>query len=240
MTDLWPLVRLFGLSLGMAFTGALMPGPMLAVTALHTHRRGWTAGPLVVLGHAVLELALIVVAVLGFGEYLKHWTVVGGLGVGGGIVLAVMGVGMLAASRTVELTDPAAQPEAEGGAAGPGFHRGALVAGVWSSLINPYWSIWWLFIGLWLVAEHAPTFGVGLAVFYAGHVLADLIWYTFVSVSFAKGKAYLSRRAFRGLVLVGGALLVLMAVHFGWSGAKTLYTREYEAPAVEGAVTPPR
>ena len=230
MSDLWPLVRLFFLSLGMAFTGALMPGPMLVVTAVHAHRRGWTAGPLVVLGHGTLEIALILAVILGLGPYMERPTLVGILGLGGGIVLAVMGGGMLLASRTVELTDPAAAGQS---AARTGFHRGAFVAGIWSSLINPYWSIWWLSAGLALVTQYAPEFGVGLAVFFVGHILADLIWFTFVSVSFSKGKAYISRRAFRRLVLLGGLVLVVFALLFGYFGAKTLHTGEYRAAVGE-------
>jgi threonine/homoserine/homoserine lactone efflux protein len=38
------------------FSGAMMPGPMLGVTIDGSLKKGYSAGPLVVLGHGILEL----------------------------------------------------------------------------------------------------------------------------------------------------------------------------------------
>ena len=73
----------------------------------------------------------------------------------------------------------------------------------------------------------------GLAVFFVGHMLADLTWYTVVSVSIAKGRKLVSKRAFRGLVLAGGLLLAVLAVRFGYFGVKTLYEGRYAEPEME-------
>jgi len=228
----WNLARIFAFSLGIAFSGALMPGPMLVVVAAQSHRRGWTAGPLVVLGHGALELALVAAAVTGLGAYLREPPagLVVVLAFAGGAVLGVMGVGMLRAAPKVELRDPAAAAGAPG-PAGAGA-RGAVLAGVWSSLVNPYWSVWWLCAGLGLVAWSGRAGAAGLAAFFAGHILADLIWYTFVSLSFANGSALMSPRVFRALVVAGAVLLLYMAAAFAYLGARTLATGVYEAPSV--------
>ena len=53
------LLYIFGGSFLVALTGAMMPGPVLTVTISESSRRGAWAGPLLMIGHALLELALI-------------------------------------------------------------------------------------------------------------------------------------------------------------------------------------
>ena len=52
------LLAIFTTAFVVGFSGAMMPGPLLTVTIGESARRGFSAGPLLVLGHAVLELAL--------------------------------------------------------------------------------------------------------------------------------------------------------------------------------------
>ena len=58
---------LFGSAFVVALSGALMPGPLLAVTLGHSPRYGWIFGPLAILGHGILELGLISIIFLGAG-----------------------------------------------------------------------------------------------------------------------------------------------------------------------------
>ncbi|MEA1895812.1 MAG: LysE family translocator, partial [Euryarchaeota archaeon] len=44
----------FGFVIGL--TGAIVPGPMLFATIDASLRRGWIAGPEIVLGHALVEV----------------------------------------------------------------------------------------------------------------------------------------------------------------------------------------
>ena len=58
------LLTIFGSSFVIALSGALMPGPVLTVTVSESARRGAKAGPLMIFGHGILELALVL-ALLG-------------------------------------------------------------------------------------------------------------------------------------------------------------------------------
>lgn len=51
------------------FSGAMMPGPMLGVTISGSLKRGWIAGPLVVLGHGILELMLVIAMISGLKDF---------------------------------------------------------------------------------------------------------------------------------------------------------------------------
>jgi len=55
--DLWILAGVPITSFVVALSGALMPGPLLTVTVGEATRRGFWAGPLIILGHGILEMA---------------------------------------------------------------------------------------------------------------------------------------------------------------------------------------
>jgi len=60
-----------------------------------------------------------------------------------------------------------------------------VVSGVLMSVANPYWIIWWATIGLGYIL-YSWRFGLwGVAFFFAGHILADLAWYTVVAAAVA-------------------------------------------------------
>jgi hypothetical protein len=97
------LALIFGSSFIIALSGALMPGPVLAVTITEASRIGLRAGPLIMLGHALLELALFSLLVLGFVHFINHPVVLGVVGVAGGAILLWMSCGMLKSLRTLDL-----------------------------------------------------------------------------------------------------------------------------------------
>ena len=66
------LILIFTSSFVIALSGALMPGPLLTVTISESTRRGAVAGPLMILGHGILELALILALLAGLAPILKR------------------------------------------------------------------------------------------------------------------------------------------------------------------------
>ena len=88
------LVAIFSTAFVVGLSGAMMPGPLLTLTIGESARRGFAAGPLVVLGHALLEGALVVALVLGLASLLGAPAVGRSIAVVGGVFLIYLGWGM--------------------------------------------------------------------------------------------------------------------------------------------------
>ena len=167
-----------------ALSGAMMPGPLLAVTMRESLKRGWLAGPMIVLGHAILEILLVAAVALGLAAFLLEPAVAIGIGLLGGLVLGWMGQGMIRQARRTSLRAEEA----------PASSMHPVLAGIVVSLSNPYWIIWWVTIGMAYIGTGLRFGLAGVGAFFAGHILADLAWYTFVSVGVAGGRRLMPDR----------------------------------------------
>ena len=205
-------------------SGALMPGPLLAVAVRDSARRGFMAAPLLVLGHGILEAALVALILLGLAEWLKGEVATAVISLAGGAVLLWMAVGMARELRTLKA--PGAEAAVGNGidgaraeAAGPGR---SVLDGIVVSVSNPYWSFWWATIGLAYLVVARSLGPAGIAAFFAGHILSDFAWYMAVGFAVCMGRGRLSDRFYRGVVGCCAACLVFFALWFGYRGLTTL------------------
>lgn len=188
-------------------SGAVMPGPVLAVTITHAARQGFKAGPLITLGHALLEGALLIALVAGLGPLLTRPTISGSIAGVGAVILLWMGAGMLRSLPGLKL-------DLEAGAV---TSAGPIRDGVLLSLANPYWFLWWATVGLSLTAM-AMASGLGwwgLLLFWLGHTGSDLAWYSLVSAVVSKGRRFITDKVHRVVVGVCAVFLLGFAVYFG-------------------------
>ncbi len=208
-------------------SGAMMPGPVLTVTIgetaarlrggvpgenFRTRTRGALAGPLIVLGHGILEILLVMGVVLGLGKLLIVGPVIGTIALLGGAVLLWMAWGMLRSVGSLSLQGTTAGED----------RRHPVLAGILTTLCNPYWIIWWATIGLSYIALSLRLGLTGLISFYIGHILSDLLWYGSVSLTLALGRRLLTDRTYRGLVTACAVLLLGFGLYFGYAGVRYL------------------
>ncbi|MBN1547950.1 MAG: LysE family transporter [Syntrophaceae bacterium] len=206
------LMAIFSSSFVIALSGALMPGPLLTMTVSESTRRGATAGPLLILGHGLLELALVIALMMGMAPFLKRDDVFVVIALVGGVILFWMAVSMFRSLPTLRL-------ELEASA---GKSQNLIIAGILFSLANPYWTIWWASIGLGYIMS-SLKFGIpGILAFFTGHILADLAWYCLISFSVAKGRRFFSDTSYRWLIGLCASFLFLFAIYFFYSGIEKL------------------
>ncbi len=211
------LAFLFFSAFVIGLSGALMPGPVLFVTIRHSAGRGRAVGPLIVAGHAMVEVPLVLAVVFGLGGLLARPVFTGLVGVAGGALLLGLGAQMLRSLPGLHLPGPT---EAEGqGSLGA---AGLIGAGAATSVANPYFTLWWATVGMRFLAEATVHGALGYAAFYAGHVLSDLGWYSAVAEGVHRGRRILSDRGYRRLVGACALLLVGFALYFGIDGAVRL------------------
>ncbi|MFW6107129.1 MAG: LysE family transporter, partial [bacterium] len=207
---------IFASAFVIGLSGAMMPGPLLTTCVGTSLEQGfWAGGPLLVLGHAALELALLALVLAGLGPVLSRRKVGAGIGLVGGAVLLWMAGGMLALAVS--------GPEAPAGGEAGALWSNPVVAGAAVSLANPYWSLWWATIGLKYVALSRQAGAGGLACFYCGHQLSDAAWYVFVAGAVALGRRAIAGAAYAWLLGACGAVLLGFGLAFVAGGARTLW-----------------
>lgn len=208
------MAAIFGASFTLALSGALMPGPLFTITISESARRGFVAGPLLMVGHALLEAVLVVAVMQGLGAYLKLPPVIGVIALLGGSFLLYMGADMVRSAGKLSLQSDAGEL-----AAPPARHP--VLIGIFASLSNPYWTLWWATIGLGYLVTAMKTGPPGVVAFFLGHISADFAWYSLVSLGVSRGKTFLQDSGYRGLIRVCGVFLVLFG---GWF---LLYAKNY-------------
>jgi threonine/homoserine/homoserine lactone efflux protein len=206
-------ITIFCTSFVIALSGAMMPGPLLTATISETSRQGFKAGPLLILGHGILELILVLALILGLAPLIQRQEVFIVTAFAGAIILVWMAVGMLRTLHSLHM-------DWEKKSAGSNH---LIMSGILWSIANPYWTIWWASIGLGYIL-YSQKFGIlGVFVFFLGHIMADLTWYAIVSLAVDRGRHFLTDRLYRGVIRICASFLIVFACYFAYAGFHKIF-----------------
>jgi threonine/homoserine/homoserine lactone efflux protein len=151
-----------------SLSGVMMPGPMFAVALAKSYKSPW-AGVHISLGHAVIEVPLILLIYFGLAQFFQDIRVQLVLGVLGGGMIIWMGVGLFRTRRELARQ-------------GKDTTYNAFTAGIIMSGLNPFFLVWWVTVGSLLLMNFLGAVGSwGLILFIVVHWLCDLVWLSFVS-----------------------------------------------------------
>lgn len=211
------MAEVFLQSLLIGYSGAVMPGSLLTYTLDKSIKTGARAGIMISIGHALLELVLVILMFMGIGRYLGTAAAQIAIGILGGLVLVLFGTGMI---RDIHKGNISIDFKADS----DGKYGNILIGSALISASNPYFIVWWAAVGLGLLMNAYNSFGLaGIALFYTGHILSDITWYCFISALISKTRSFISLKVYKIIIVILGVFLVGFGLSFIFSSVKTVY-----------------
>ncbi len=181
-----------------SLSGVMMPGPMFTVTIAKSLKSPW-AGVLVSLGHAVIEVPLILLVYFGLANFFQNEIVKLVLSVLGGGMIVWMGIDLFRARRKLAKE-------------GKDTSYNAFVAGILMSGLNPFFLVWWATVGSLLLMSFIAAVGTwGMPFFIIVHWLCDLVWLSLVSYTIYKTHKFWGEKVQEWIFIV----LSLALLYFG-------------------------
>lgn len=211
------MVSVFLQSLLIGYSGAMMPGSLLTYTIEKSIKSGAKSGPLISAGHSLLELVIVILIFAGAGRLLGTETAQTVIGIAGGLVLNFMGVSMVRDAVLDRITINVGEQSRHG-------KGGMVAAGAVISASNPYFLFWWAVIGLGLILSAYKAFGIpGIVLFYLGHILADISWYSFISFVISRTRSFISIKIYKFVIISLGLCLCGFGISFIAGSLKHLH-----------------
>jgi len=181
-----------------SLSGVMMPGPMFTVTLAKSLKSPW-AGVMVSLGHAVVEVPLILLVYFGLVDFFQNDIVKLVLSVLGGGMILWMGFDLFRARRKIARE-------------GRDTSYNAFVAGILMSALNPFFLVWWVTVGSLLLVTFVDAVGTwGLPFFILVHWLCDLVWLSIVSLVIYRTHSFWGEKVQEWVFIV----LSLALLYFG-------------------------
>jgi threonine/homoserine/homoserine lactone efflux protein len=190
---------LLSLGLVVGFSGAIIPGPLLAFTVFDTSRKKKITGPRIILGHAIWESLIILIILLGFGGLITQNILA--IYILGGVALAAIGISMIR-SKGEEISMEKSKVNS------------SFIGGIFYTAFNPTQPLWWATGGLALLLTGLEMMSIiGVLVVTAGHWLADLIYYSFVSFAVKRNEQHIVPHQ-KAIAIVLGVFMMLLGTYF--------------------------
>jgi threonine/homoserine/homoserine lactone efflux protein len=227
-----------------ALTGAMSPGPLLTYTiikSIKTKSHAWLMGVWIIIGHAILELSLILVLLWGLSTFLRNAIVLKIIGVLGGSLLIFFGISVildvknnriptdfLSNMQNIPVTESTLQISSSTESYGTSIEskkdlkmaiENPVLGGILVSMSNPYWWFWWAAVGFAFMNAYNISFTnpAGLIAFFIGHEFGDLSWYLIVSIIVALGKNALNKKIYYILLVLCGIFMIAFGIYLGIS-----------------------
>jgi threonine/homoserine/homoserine lactone efflux protein len=164
-----------------------------------------------------VELAIVLLITLGMGALLARPGVQTVVALAGAALLAWMGGSLLWAV----LRDRVHLPRQDERADALPF-RQMIVVGVLATITNPFWYAWWLTVAVGYLAQARALSLFAVLAFYLGHISADYLWDTVLSMVVGGGRRWMTDGVYRALIVICGGFLLYLAWGFLSQGFKAL------------------
>ncbi|MFB0503097.1 MAG: LysE family transporter [Candidatus Bathyarchaeia archaeon] len=187
-------------------SGALAPGPLFFMTVSQGARSGVKSGLTFSVAHTLIEFTLVMLLALGLLTVASEPSVRFYIGFAGGIVLVAFGAMQIRDSFRTKLGETKAK---ESGT------RKLFVMGLAFTGLNPFFIIWWLMPGAYLILLSLDFASLaGVVLMFICHIWMDYVWLTSVAHFAKKGMSVVGFRWYRAMMAVFGAILIYFGLTF--------------------------
>lgn len=212
------MIEILLFSFLLALTGALAPGPLLTFTIYKSVKseKGYLKGFFIILGHATLELALIFLLLLGISIFFQNILILTIIGLVGGLFLVIFGVLVI---RDVYKNPFKFDFQSIDESDIKGFKGNSFIGGIIVSLANPFWTIWWVVIGLSFMINFGINFQnpFRILLFFVGHELGDLAFYVPLSIFVYLGGKSLNPKLFKYVLIGCGIFMIFFGIFLAFN-----------------------
>lgn len=206
---------LLSIGFGVGLSGAIAPGPLFTATIKDTLKYGPLSGPMICIGHLMIEIPIIIGLALGVSYVINIPIVRALIGIIGGVGLFYLGVQILKERNKFEKISETSIQNID--VKKRKLKRDLiqpLKNGFIFTVLNPSIFIWWSTIGNSLVMRGLAIGFIGVFLLFIGHWFADVSWYSFLSFSVSKGKKFISAKVYEVILFACGIFLILLGVFF--------------------------
>ncbi|MHA1271210.1 MAG: LysE family transporter [Candidatus Helarchaeota archaeon] len=203
------LIQIFFLSFIYGLSGALTPGPVLTGVIVDTPKSGWKTGPFYIIGHSMLESLVVLASFFGLSLILNLPPVFITVSIGGSIVLFILAFLLIKDIKNVSITEIINKANEK-------KSRNTIFAGIYLSISNPFWIIWWATAGLaHMNSLNIFYFGaIGAVIYFLGHISGDFSWYTFISSMLFLGKNFITDRIYKIILICCASFFIYFGIKF--------------------------
>lgn len=217
------LIKALILGFTVGISAAIIPGPMMFATIGASFKNGWRAGSSIFIGHALVELAIFVLVLIGASSFLGK-AIISYLAIIGGLVMLLFGLVMIKGAKEASTMDISISASSLNLSSNPLPARiitsalnpfsGQVSAGIITSALNPFFVIWWLTAGSSIVLQEYMVGILAVIAFIVGHWIADLGFLVAVSSSFSRGNEMISQRTHEIMVYLCGGFMAIFGLWF--------------------------
>ncbi|MHA1229663.1 MAG: LysE family transporter [Candidatus Helarchaeota archaeon] len=203
------LLQIYFLSFLYGLSGALTPGPLLTGVIIDTPKNGWKTGPFYIIGHAILESLVVISCFYGLLIILSITPVFITISICGGIVLFILAFLLVKDIKHVSINEIIENNREK-------KSRNAVLAGIYLSISNPFWILWWATAGVAHINSlNVFYFGlIGGLIYFLGHISADFSWYSFISSMLHLGKNLITDKVYKIILICCACFFVYFGIKF--------------------------
>ncbi|MCE5329951.1 LysE family translocator [bacterium] len=207
------IFQIFISALVVGFSGAVVPGPMFTLVVSRTAQKGFWASFFIVIGHAIVELIILLLFLAGILKYLNNSIIIKVIGITGGIALLYLAFDLIypALKNKIKINLNKENADNKNNKKNKSF---SVLQGMFVSIINPYWYVWWVTIGAAFLLKSIKYGITAISFFYIGHISSDFIWYLFIGFLISKGRKFISQKIYKIIIISCGVFLIYLGIKF--------------------------